>query len=207
MLLGRSTEEIIALLIALIPAFTVHEFAHAWAANRLGDPTAKDLGRLTLNPLKHLDVMGTLMVLMVGIGWAKPVPVNPYNLKHGRRDMALVAVVGPLSNLIMAVLVAFLWGLTDFAGDQLVRMILITFVYLNIALLFFNLLPVAPLDGFKVALGILPVSWANALAKTAQIGPMVLFGLIILGSFIPGVDLLGWIVWKPTEALVSMLLS
>jgi Zn-dependent protease len=111
MLFGRSQEELVALLIALVPAFTVHEFSHAWVAYRLGDSTAKDMGRLTLNPMKHLDVFGILLVLVAGFGWAKPVPVNPYNLRRGRRDLAVVAVAGPLSNLLMAVAMALVWRL------------------------------------------------------------------------------------------------
>ena len=119
MLFGRSQEQTIALLIALIPAFTFHEFAHAWVAYRLGDPTAKNMGRLTLNPLKHLEVFGILMVLTVGFGWAKPVMVNPSNLRNGRRDMALVAVAGPLTNLLLAVVLALLWRLVGVLDNQI----------------------------------------------------------------------------------------
>ena len=213
MLFGRSQEELIALLIALVPAFTVHEFAHAWTAYRLGDSTAKDLGRLTLNPMKHLDVFGILLVLVAGFGWAKPVPVNPYNLRHGRRDMAIVAVAGPLSNLAMAVAVALVWRLAD-PGQmpQFVLYVLFTLVWLNVVLLFFNLLPIAPLDGFKVALGLLPEHLANQLARTAQWGMLILIGLILLGTVtaslgLPRVDILGTLIIGPTQTVVSLLLG
>lgn len=213
MLFGRSQEELIALLIALVPAFTVHEFAHAWVAYRLGDSTAKDLGRLTLNPMKHLDVFGILLVLVVGFGWAKPVPVNPYNLRHGRRDMAVVAVAGPLSNLAMATAIALIWRLAN-PGQlpEFVVYALFTFVWLNIVLLFFNLLPIAPLDGFKVALGLLPEQLANRFARTAQWGMLLLIGLMLMGTVtaslgLPSLDILGTLVVGPTQTVVSLLLG
>jgi Zn-dependent protease len=213
MLFGRSQEELIALLISLVPAFTVHEFAHAWVAYRLGDSTAKDLGRLTLNPMKHLDVFGILLVLVVGFGWAKPVPVNPYNLRHGRRDMAIVAVAGPLSNLAMATAIALIWRLAN-PGQlpEFVVYALFTFVWLNIVLLFFNLLPIAPLDGFKVALGLLPEQLANRFARTAQWGMLLLIGLMLMGTVtaslgLPSLDILGTLVIGPTQTVVSLLLG
>jgi Zn-dependent protease len=205
--LNRSLEEILAFAIALIPAFTIHEFAHAWMAWRLGDSTAKDLGRLTLNPLKHLDVLGTLMVFVVGFGWAKPVPVNPYNLRGGRKGMALVAVVGPLSNLALATVVALIWRASGFVGGDVVMNTLLVFIYLNIALLFFNLIPFPPLDGFRVLLGVLPERLAEQWARFGQVGPMLLFGLILIGNFIPGFDILGRIVVAPTQALMQVLLQ
>lgn len=206
-MLNRSLEEILAFAIALIPAFTIHEFAHAWMAWRLGDSTAKDLGRLTLNPLKHLDVLGTLMVFVVGFGWAKPVPVNPYNLRGGRKGMALVAVVGPLSNLALATVVALIWRASGFVGGDVVMNTLLVFIYLNIALLFFNLIPFPPLDGFRVLLGVLPERLAEQWARFGQVGPMLLFGLILIGNFIPGFDILGRIVVAPTQALMEVLLQ
>ena len=214
MLFGRSQEELIALLVALIPAFTVHEFSHAWSAYRLGDPTAKNLGRLTLNPIRHLDLFGILMVLLAGFGWAKPVPVNVANLRNGRRDLALVAAAGPLSNLIMATVAALI---LRGVGKQIeipsgVLYGTLVFVWLNIALLFFNLLPIAPLDGFKVVLGWMPEPIAEAFAKTAPWGMMILLVLILLGSFgsqvgLPKLDILETLVTQPTDKLVSLLLG
>ena len=206
-MLNRSPDEIIAFAIALIPAFTFHEFAHAWVANFLGDPTARNLGRLTLNPLKHLDVLGTIMVFVIGFGWAKPVPVNPGNLRNGRRGMAMVAVAGPLTNLAIAGVLAFVFRFTGLLDQQYVEYILLTSVWLNCALLFFNLIPVPPLDGYRVLLGILPESAAIQFSRIGQVGPLVLFGLIMIGQFIPGVDILGSVVVAPTEALVKALIG
>ena len=206
-MLNRSTEEIIAFAIALIPASTFHEFAHAWVANYLGDPTAKNLGRLTLNPLKHLDVLGTIMVFVVGFGWAKPVPVNPANLRNGRRSMTVVAVAGPLTNLALAGLLGFGFRFTGLVDLQFLNYVLATSVWLNCALLFFNLIPVPPLDGYRAVLGILPESAAIQFSRIGQVGPMLLFGLILVGQFLPGFDILGTIVVAPTEALVKALLG
>jgi Zn-dependent protease len=206
-LLNRSPEEILAFAIALIPAFAIHEFAHAFMAYRLGDSTAKDLGRLTLNPIKHLDVLGTLMVFLVGFGWAKPVPVNPNNLRGGRKGMALVAVVGPLSNLALAGVVAFIWRVSGFAGGEIVANILLVFIFLNIALLFFNLIPIPPLDGYRVLLGILPEGLALQWARVGQVGPLLLFGLILIGNFLPGAGILGRLVIGPTQAVMRAMLQ
>lgn len=207
-MLGRPIEETLAFLIALIPAFTVHEFMHAFVAYRLGDTTAKDLGRLTLNPLKHLDLFGTLMVLLVGFGWAKPVPVNPASLRGGRAGMAVVAVAGPLSNLAMATAVALLWQLTGSPGNpDLVTTLLLVFVYLNVALLFFNLLPIPPLDGYRVVAGVLPDSLVGAWNSFAQIGPMILLALVFAGSFVPQFSPLSQLVSKPTQSVVQFLLG
>jgi Zn-dependent protease len=206
-LFNRSPEEILSLAVALILAFTIHEYAHAFMAFRLGDPTAKNLGRLTLNPIKHLDVLGTLMVFVIGFGWAKPVPVNPYNLRNGRKGMAMVAVVGPLSNLALATVVAVIWRATGFVGGDFLISALLVFIYLNIALLFFNLIPVPPLDGFRVLLGVLPESMARQWERTAQIGPLVLFAVIMIGNFIPGLDILDRLVVGPTRAVMGVLLQ
>jgi Zn-dependent protease len=207
MLFGRSQEQTIALLIALIPAFTFHEFAHAWVAFRLGDPTAKNMGRLTLNPLKHLEVFGILMVLTVGFGWAKPVMVNPANLRNGRRDMALVAVAGPLTNLLLAVVLAFLWRLVGVLDNRFVDDIVLTSIGLNVTLLFFNLIPLAPLDGFKAVVGWLPEGLSELWARTAQAGPFVLMGLIFIGYLSPQYNVLERLVVGPTQALTLRLIG
>ncbi len=206
-MLNRSPEEIIAFAIALIPAFTFHEFAHAWVANYLGDQTAKNLGRLTLNPLKHLDVLGTIMVFVIGFGWAKPVPVNPANLRNGRRSMAVVAIAGPLTNLAIAGVLGFGFRFTGLLDAQFVDYVLVTTIWLNCALLFFNLIPIPPLDGYRVLLGLLPEGAAIQYSRIGQVGPLALFGLMMLGQFIPGVDILGTIVVQPTEALMRALIG
>jgi Zn-dependent protease len=163
--------------------------------------------------MKHLDVFGTLLVLVAGFGWAKPVPVNPYNLRRGRRDMAIVAVAGPLSNLAMAAVAALVWRFTDLGQmPDFVVFALLTFVWLNIVLLFLNLLPISPLDGFKVALGLLPEHLASRYARTAQWGMLILIGLILLGTVtaslgLPRLDILGTLIIGPTRAVVGLLLG
>jgi Zn-dependent protease len=199
-LLNITLATIISRAITIAFAFPIHEFSHAWMANRLGDSTARSQGRLTLDPRAHLDVMGTILVLAFGFGWAKPVPVNPRYLRPGPLGgMALVAVVGPLSNLALAFVgaIPFRLGIVDLVGqlprgvpllETLERLTILptlggiftTFVFLNVILFVFNLLPVAPLDGFKVALALLPPRAATVLAKTERYGFLILIGVIFL---------------------------
>lgn len=208
-LAGYSIKRTIALAIVLVIAFSVHEFSHAWVAYRLGDPTAKNQGRLTLDPRKHLDVLGSVMVLAVGFGWAKPVPVNPYNLRNGpKAGMAIVAAAGPMSNLLLALLAAIpiKLGLVDtlFYSSILPNPaeLLQTFVFLNVILVFFNLLPIAPLDGFKVLGGLLPYPTSQSFLKLEPYGPLILVLLIFLGGSVFNALIMG-----PTDLVVRMLLS
>ncbi|MDY6893385.1 MAG: site-2 protease family protein [Chloroflexota bacterium] len=181
--------------IALLVAITVHEFGHALVASLLGDPTAKRLGRLSLNPLRHLDPMGTLMIFLVGFGWGKPVPVN-YQLLGGnpRRRMALIASAGALLNLVTAALFGGLIrvGLLSwqspgaFFGWELssvVAMVVGYIILLNIILAVFNLIPIPPLDGFNIAVGVLPERQANALLRVERYGPIILLIVVFLGYF------------------------
>jgi Zn-dependent protease len=195
--------------IVLMTAFSVHEFAHAWTANYFGDDTPRLNGRLTLNPLAHLDPIGSLMLIFVGFGWAKPVPVNLYALE--RRSPAApmwVALAGPLSNFLMAVLAAILFRLGlayNFLPDFLMR-ILYTFLSINLLLMIFNLLPLYPLDGEKVASYAFPPFMARGLDAIRPYGSWVLLGLILLGNF-AGVNLLGSILYPPLTALLRILLG
>lgn len=207
LLVGQSVAQIIAFALVLVVAFTVHEFAHAWAAYQLGDPTAKNQGRLTLDPRKHLDVLGSLMVLAVGFGWAKPTPVNPYNLRNGpKAGMAMVAAAGPLSNLILAIFAAIPLQLglieTHYISHYIPnpRQLFFTFVWLNVALLFFNLLPIAPLDGFKVVAGLLPYPSSESFKKLEPVGPMILLLLVFFGGRVFTSLIMG-----PTNFLVGLL--
>ncbi|HPD44655.1 MAG TPA: site-2 protease family protein [Candidatus Woesebacteria bacterium] len=129
--------------IALIIAITIHEFSHAYVADHLGDPTPRSAGRLSLNPLAHLDPLGTLMLFLAGFGWGKPVPIDPYNFRHPRRDSALVSVAGPVSNLIFAVLITLI---AKFFYIPLFGIL----IFINISLAVFNLLPFHPLDGSHI---------------------------------------------------------
>ena len=143
---------------ALIIAITIHEFAHAFLADRLGDPTPQLQGRLSLNPLKHLDPVGTLMLLFFRFGWGKPVEFDPYNLRHPRRDAALISLAGPAVNLVLATLLALI---LKFSPSSLFSVFLIPIILININLAIFNLLPVPPLDGAKILYGFLPRDWAD----------------------------------------------
>ncbi|MEK7513639.1 MAG: site-2 protease family protein [Patescibacteria group bacterium] len=143
---------------ALLIALTIHEFSHAWMADRLGDPTAALEGRLSLNPLRHLDPIGTLMLLVFHFGWGKPVQFDPFNLRHPKRDAALISLAGPASNLILAAVLSLIMKL---AQIPLLTLFFIPVIILNINLAIFNLLPVPPLDGAKIMYGILPRDWAD----------------------------------------------
>jgi len=184
---------LLAKLVILLVGFPIHELAHAWVAYRLGDNTAKHQGRLTLNPLKHLDPLGSLLLLVSVIGWAKPVPVNPYNLRYGPRvGHAIVSAAGPLSNLLMAALIAVPWRLGLFAGASAgVARFAIIFVGVNVALFLFNLIPLAPLDGNSVLSGVIGESAARMLRPLQAYGPLILMGLFMLSWVSPQLNFLG----------------
>lgn len=178
---------LIARVIVLLIAFTIHELAHAVTADYLGDPTPRRMGRITLNPLKHLDPIGTLLLLVAGFGWAKPVMVNPMNMRgNPRTSMAIVAIAGPLSNIVMALLgaIVFRLGLLDLptsfpAGNvPSLAFILSEFVWINLILAIFNLIPVPPLDGSKILFAILPGEMVYRLRPLEQYGFIILMLLI-----------------------------
>lgn len=185
-------EVILPAFLILIASLSFHEAAHAWAANRLGDPTARLLGRLTLNPMAHIDWIGTVLFPLVGmlsglplIGWAKPVPVDMRYLKAPRRDFALVALAGPVSNLVLAfgatVLLRLQGGLVPDDGVSVVTQVLYLMVFMNVLLAAFNLLPVPPLDGGNVLAGIVPESMARVIDRVRPFGIFVLYGLLLAG--------------------------
>lgn len=186
-------QDIIQQAILFVPPFllaiSVHESAHAYIANRLGDPTAKDLGRVTLNPIPHIDLFGFIALFMVGFGWAKPVPVNPANLKEPIRDGLWISLAGPASNFILAVLSAVVFRmLVPFlaysdGGMFVLKMILFS-VRLNIILMVFNLFPLPPLDGFHILEGLVSYETYLKLQRLQSMGPMLLLGIIFLSSFI-----------------------
>jgi Zn-dependent protease len=203
---------IIARVIVLLIAFTIHELAHAVTADYLGDPTPRRMGRITLNPLKHLDPFGTIMLIIAGFGWAKPVMVNPMNMRgNPRTSMAIVAIAGPLSNLIMAGMAAifFRLGLVDLnslflgnASSFSLANLLVQFLYINLALAFFNLIPVPPLDGSKILYAILPAELVYRLRPLEQYGFMILFAVVF---FVPQV--LDFLVWQPVQATAQLLIG
>ena len=179
-------------------ALSFHEFAHAWMASKCGDNTAARMGRLTLNPMAHLDVMGSLMILFVGFGWAKPVPVDSRNLRDPRKDMMKVAAAGPLSNLLLAMLAGMAWRLLggiNFLLETNFPVLIFYFTQINIALAVFNLIPVSPLDGSQIFSGYLMKTNPELAFKIQSYGPQVLFGLILFG-YVTGFSIL-WLVMKP----------
>ncbi len=205
----------VSLGITLILAITVHEFAHAITADYLGDSLPRSQGRVTLNPLAHLDPFGSLLFIVSGFGWGRPVLTNPYNYRVPvRTGMAIVAFAGPLSNFLMAMLAAIpfrlgLGGALNFGGvGQIVPSLadfLSIFIQVNIGLMLFNLIPISPLDGFKVALGVLPDQWANTLAGLEQVGPILLLLLVVSGRF--GFNLLGFLVGPAQQGLMKLLVG
>lgn len=187
-----------AFLVAFVSGIAFHEFSHAWAANELGDDTAARQGRLTLNPLVHVDPAGLVMLLLIGFGWGRPTPVNPSRLRGGaKRGDMLVALAGPVSNFMVAGLAAIplrlglvdniesLNRIRDASGGEIVGLFLFYIVIFNVLLGVFNLVPIPPLDGFSVAVGILPDALARPLAGLRQYG-MAIFMLLILVSFMTG---------------------
>lgn len=165
----------------------VHELAHAWAAHRLGDDTAKWNGRLRFDPLSHIDPMGTLMIVLFGIGYARPVPINPYNFKNPKRDMALSALAGPASNLLMAVAAVGVFRVCCiFVADYVVlgylQLALVdVFAGVNISLAVFNLLPIPPLDGSKIFGFFLPDKWVYTMERYSRQISLVLMLLLFTG--------------------------
>lgn len=203
-------------IVALIVALSIHEFAHAFAAYQLGDRTAERSGRLTLNPLAHLDPIGSLMMITVGFGWAKPVPVNPANLRGDKlRSMGLTAFAGPLSNIVQAFVFALpiRFGLVDFDWGVLIPgvlegtswlpslgLILSLLVWMNLLLAVFNLIPLGPLDGMKVLLGLLPSQLAYRLEPLARYGSLLLLVLMVWGG-----GLIGSLIFPPAYHMLGLL--
>jgi Zn-dependent protease len=175
--------ELIGLLVALVMGLTFHEFSHALVADQLGDHRPRALGRVSLNPLHHLDPLGSLFMLIAGFGWAKPVPVNPYALRPGRIGLTMVAVAGPLANFSVALVFALLFRLLQLAGlldAEFPRLLGWAIVYFNIALGILNLIPIPPLDGYNVLLPLLPPRQAFVVQRYAQYGYLALLLLVFL---------------------------
>ena len=193
-MLFRVPIEILILLIpVLVFSLVFHEFSHAWVANKLGDPTARYSGRLTLNPLAHLDPFGSLMILFMGFGWAKPVPVDSRYLANPRVDMMKIAFAGPAANLLLA----FVGGTiirTGLVSDSITLMILL-FTQINIMLAVFNMIPIPPLDGSQIFSGIMSRKNPELVYKLQMYGPQILLGLIMIGYFTKISPI--WIVMSP----------
>ena len=185
---------------AIVLGLTFHEFAHGWTADRLGDRTARNLGRLTVNPAAHVDPLGLLLLFLAGFGWAKPVPVNPYNFRGDmHRGMLLVSLAGPATNMILAVASAVVLGV--FAGLRLpyFREIMLYMIQINVVLAVFNLIPIPPLDGSKILAGLLP-GRQNWLYQLETYGAIILIILVFTG-------VIGYVFKIVVYPLVKLLLS
>lgn len=212
MLGNLDIQTIVARVIVLLIAFTVHELAHALTADYLGDPTPRNMGRITLNPLKHLDPFGTLLLIIAGFGWAKPVMVNPMNMRgNPHTSMAIVAIAGPLSNIAMAALAALafrLLGLANISPSTLsgnlsmLSFFMFTFIWINLILAFFNLIPIPPLDGSKILYAILPSEFVYRLRSLEQFSFIILMAIVF---FFPSV--LNVLVVAPAQATLQLLLG
>lgn len=203
-------------LIALAVAIAVHEFSHAYMADRLGDPTPRLQGRLTLNPLAHLDPIGTLMLLFVSFGWGKPVQFDPFNLRNLRRDSAIISIAGPISNFLLATACAILLhllltarlGLLSFpivgTLTYLLTALLQPIIFLNVVLGVFNLIPIHPLDGFKIVEGILPDHYARQWKELEGYG--ILFLLFLVFPVFGGASPVSKIISPVIDFILSVLL-
>lgn len=213
-MLGMSNEQLIARLIVLLFAFPIHELAHAWVAEWFGDDTPRRNGRLSLNPLSHLDPIGSLLIMVSGFGWAKAVPISPYALQR-RSSMAVmwVSLAGPMSNFLLALLAAIPLRIAIASSETSWIMsqpflleLLFTFIYINLILMLFNLIPIAPLDGSHIAEAVLPERWGQAVQRFSTYGPIVLLALIFIGPRI-GFNLLGWIMDPVMSNLLALLIG
>ncbi len=172
----------------LLYSVILHELAHGWVAYRMGDPTAKSLGRLTLNPLKHLDPLGTLMLFIFGFGWARPVPVNFANLRERRKGVILVSSAGIIVNILLAFAALFLLRVFSPSSQGVAATMLYYMAQINIILAAFNLIPIPPLDGSKILMGFLSPRLQYALARLEPYGFFIIIGLLYLGALNPLID-------------------
>ncbi len=212
-MLGLDIPTFISRVITLVIALSVHEFSHAFVANAFGDDTPRAAGRLTLNPLKHLDPMGSLVLIFAGFGWAKPVPVNPYALER-RSSSALmwVSLAGPISNFLLAVLAAipFRLNLIPYVASSTILPSTFGFLYefisINLLLMIFNLIPLAPLDGDKIVEYFLPESWNRVFQRIRPYSPIFLLALIFVLPML-GLDIIGWIIRPVLSNLFNLLVG
>jgi len=204
-------EKYILIIPSILLALTIHEYAHAWMANRFGDSTAKMLGRLSFNPFVHLDPIGTLMLFIVGFGWAKPVPVDIRYFSNPKRMMLWVALAGPLSNILVALisgLLVIFFSSSNFMyhpNTAIVGNILVYSLQINLVLAFFNMFPIPPLDGSKILRGLLPYKYNSFLNQLEQSGPFILIGIILFG-YLTGFSII-WLLISPLVNFFSKIFT
>jgi len=215
---GFDSESLIYVLF-LIPTFlitiTVHEYSHAYVAYKMGDPTARSLGRLTLNPLKHIDPIGLVMILVMGFGWAKPVPINTRYFKNARKGMALSAAAGPISNIIMAIIGGIIFGLISFfyytfAKEAIIfidmlQMFFYQFMTLNVYFAVFNLVPVPPLDGSRIVSYVLPAKLSYYYNFVERYGFLILIVLLYTGILRIPLEFLSGLIITGISYLLNLL--
>ena len=201
-LLFKNPGAFILLVIPLLYSIVLHELAHGWVADKMGDSTARWLGRLSLNPLKHLDPIGTLMLFIFGFGWAKPVPVNFNNLHDLRKGLILVSAAGIVTNTLLAFASLFLLNLINPAPFGALSTFLIYMAQINIMLAAFNLIPIPPLDGSKILMGFSSSKFQYSLARLEPYGFFIIIGLLYLGILNPLISLFEWII----TGLIGLLL-
>ena len=192
----------IIIAVPLLYAVIFHELAHGWVAYRMGDPTAKSMGRLSLNPLRHLDPMGTLMLFLVGFGWAKPVPVNFNQLRDKRLGMILVSSAGIITNILLAFCALFLYRLLSLPSSGIAAQLLYYFARINIILAAFNLIPLPPLDGSKILMGFASPNVRNFLFRFERYGFFVIIALLFLGVLDPVINFFQWMIISVIKLLL-----
>ena len=206
---GISFSSILVRLVVLFLGIPIHEWAHAWSAYQLGDDTASMRGRMTLNPLSHLDPIGSLLLLFSGFGWGKPVPVNPYRMRtNPRAGMAISAAAGPFSNFVLAMLLAIpfrLGWVGWYTGGFSIGDLLLIAIQINLGLMLFNLIPIYPLDGEKILMGLLPPRWGDNLLRLRPFGTLILAVLLFILPRM-GVDIIGILIMPVYGLLWSLLL-
>lgn len=200
---------------SILLGLTLHEFAHAWTAFRLGDPTARDRGRLTLNPIKHLDLIGTIMLFVVHFGWAKPVPVNASYFRNPRRDLLLVSLAGPFSNLLLAIVaslvIRMIWpngpeSVATVGLERISFVMLLMAILINVSLAIFNMLPIPPLDGSRLLEALVPERWLPKYRIFERYSMMALFLLFIL-SYLFNLSIFGSILIPTVNFFTTLLVG
>lgn len=194
---------------AILYALTIHEYFHGWTANKFGDPTARLQGRLTLNPLAHIDILGALCFVFANFGWGKPVPINPYNFKNPRRDNVLVSFAGPASNFVSAFLFGVIFQLLRNATFIPLNVstnlfnLLLSGIMMNLSLAIFNMIPLFPLDGSHILEGLLPSAMARKYKEIERYSPFILLGLIIMGNY-GGISIFSMVLGPPIHYFLRL---